>query len=215
MKDWQDLFDKKTLEKGKKQYLSGRVLVISEDIGCYEFKVNDKHLYDVDVITYISDGEMVDTVEHISCNCMIGSNGGFCSHMAAALFYVDNEIELWAADELGENNSREEKKSGDVYLENRRKMLVQIEQLQKDRQSELERNSEGHDINKGTEELKYFKWDKFTKDLDIGKALIKYGESFGAYLIILCLGSCLIIRASKKNMRHRLQSMMIKRRWKD
>lgn len=83
--EWRDLFEKRILERGFEYYKRGLVTDFLCETDCIEATVQGSDAYDVTID--LEDGEIID----IECDCPYAQEENLCKHMAAVLFYVEEE----------------------------------------------------------------------------------------------------------------------------
>lgn len=83
--DWQWLFQSHILDRGFQYYKQGLVEDFYEGKDFVQATVRGSEAYDVRV--GIEEGENFD----MSCDCPYAEEGNYCKHMAAALFYMEEE----------------------------------------------------------------------------------------------------------------------------
>ncbi len=82
--DFKDVFNATILSRGYEYYKDGLVEDVSVDNGVATAKVEGTTTYDVSV--EIENGMFIDG----DCTCPYASEGNYCKHMAALLYYLDN-----------------------------------------------------------------------------------------------------------------------------
>lgn len=82
---WQDMFSSRVLSKGYDYYLSDSIHNVRKSGDGYEAKIRGSYEYDVYVS--IKDGKLIDA----DCSCPYASDGNFCKHEAALLYYLEDE----------------------------------------------------------------------------------------------------------------------------
>ena len=85
MKDGKSLFHKRILERGEDYYEEGFVSEVSKSDSGYHAFVDGSDMYEVEIKL---DG---DRIFDMSCDCPFADGGKYCKHMAAVLYYIDNE----------------------------------------------------------------------------------------------------------------------------
>ena len=81
---WQDMFSSRVLSKGYDYYLSDSIHNVRKSGGGYEAKIRGS--YEYDVYANIKDGKLIDA----DCSCPYASDGNFCKHEAALLYYLED-----------------------------------------------------------------------------------------------------------------------------
>ena len=81
---WQDMFSSRVLSKGYDYYLSDSIHNVRKSGDGYEAKIRGSYEYDVYV--NIKDGKLIDA----DCSCPYASDGNFCKHEAALLYYLED-----------------------------------------------------------------------------------------------------------------------------
>lgn len=86
--DWEELFARHILKRGRDYFLAGKVSVVSEDDSRIIARVVGSDKYDVGV----DFDEMGDVIE-MECDCPHALSGHYCKHMAAVLYQYYEEQE--------------------------------------------------------------------------------------------------------------------------
>ena len=83
MTEWENRFGQNALDKGKRLFLNGRVSDLKENNGNYTAAVLGRERFPVSLT--IKEGKLV----RGRCVCPLSKGGGFCEHMAAAMYAVN------------------------------------------------------------------------------------------------------------------------------
>lgn len=86
--NWQNNFTAKILARGLEYYENGNVFEILKTASGYEAEVKGTSYDTYHVIINIENDEIKD----MNCTCIYGQEIGYCKHMAAVLYAVDEEV---------------------------------------------------------------------------------------------------------------------------
>ncbi|WP_158589196.1 SWIM zinc finger domain-containing protein [Atopobacter sp. AH10] len=108
---WEDQFREVILDRGYDYYLLGRVKTVKRSGDHLEGRVEGaENFYQVDLLMD------EDEIEEAACDCPYALKGNFCKHMAAILFFDDEEKSI-CDDEEYEVNGEEKSMSDDEEYE--------------------------------------------------------------------------------------------------
>ena len=87
--DWQKYFTLKTLDRGLAYYENGNVLELMQTSHGYEAVVQSDSGNEYEVNIEIENDELI-----MNCDCIYGQEMGYCKHMAAVLYAVEDGAEM-------------------------------------------------------------------------------------------------------------------------
>lgn len=87
--DWQKYFTLKTLDRGLAYYENGNVLELMQTSHGYEAVVQSDSGNEYEVNIEIENDELI-----MNCDCIYGQEMGYCKHMAAVLYAVEEGAEM-------------------------------------------------------------------------------------------------------------------------
>ena len=87
--DWQKYFTLKTLDRGLAYYENGNVLELMQISHGYEAVVQSDSGNEYEVNIEIENDELI-----MNCDCIYGQEMGYCKHMAAVLYAVEEGAEM-------------------------------------------------------------------------------------------------------------------------
>ena len=91
MSEWEDKFNKETLDKGMEFYLNKKVVDLKETQTGYSAAVLARVRHEVSVKMLASG------VQSMSCKCPVARSGRNCEHMAALMYAIDAKKEWLSA----------------------------------------------------------------------------------------------------------------------
>ncbi|MBR2527950.1 MAG: SNF2 helicase associated domain-containing protein [Blautia sp.] len=165
-KNWEKLFTPQQLEEGRSMYLSGRAKKMVYEDGVCGMTVRGDRNYEVKIFIEQT------TVDDISCSCENQDSHGLCSHMAAAMFFAEEQLPFLDWKELPENSRhiRQTQKTSDKKALLALRELDEIQKQEHD-QRRLQGEEEGA-ISYTPQEYRYFHYENYLKGLDISAPVL-------------------------------------------